>query len=143
MEAFLNLIYSFVDLLDALLTFLVSICAIVWPKVPLLAWIAFWMLAVNWISLRKILLQGGWIGLALLGFSAILIWGTVAPPAGGQHYIFGLTVDNFTGKTVYVTSLICIMLLSGAVQLSGCCNQFLKFPEEIEPESQDTHASAH
>ena len=41
-----------------------------------------------------------WVGLVLLGFLAVLVWGTVAAPAAGAHQFFGLTLGNFVGKTV-------------------------------------------
>ncbi len=106
---------------------------------PLLAWLAFWLFAVNWVKLRAVLLSGGWIGLALFGLVAILAWGLIAPPADGHHYFFGLTLSNFVMKTVYVTGLISIMLLCGSVQLSGACGSWACFPEPKEEDDHDGH----
>jgi len=91
------------------------------PILPLVAWILFWLFAVNWTQLRETLLNGAWIGLLLIGFAAVVSWCAIAPPAAGTHDILGLSVSNFVGKTVYVTMLFSIMFLCGAVQLSGCC----------------------
>lgn len=117
---------ALVQLFDALLALVVSLGSLIVPWLPLLAWIAFWLFAVNWVKLRQILLRGGWVGLVLIGLMAIMVWGVVAPPVGDSHYLFGLRVSNFVGKTIYVTTLACIMLLCGAVQLSGlfagCCD---------------------
>ncbi len=87
--------------------------------IALVLWIAFWVGAVNWVRLRKILLEGGWTGIVLIGFMAVLVWGCIAPPEGGFHSILGLEVSNFVGKTVYVTGLICIMFICGSIQLAG------------------------
>ncbi len=103
---------------------------------------------MNWTKLRSVLLQGGWVGLVLLGFLAVLVWGTVAPPAAGAHQFFGLTLGNFVGKTVLVTALICIMLLCGSVQLSGACGSLCQFEEPAEDEDHhaphsDSHSDSH
>lgn len=120
------------DLLTALLDLLIAFGAVIWtlivslvPWTPLIAWIAFWTFAVNWVRLREIQLQGGMIGIVLLGLTAILVWGVVAPPESGTHSLLGLRVSNFAGKAMYVTALIVIMQLCGAVQLSGCCDRLL------------------
>ncbi|MFO0918596.1 MAG: hypothetical protein U0872_09810 [Planctomycetaceae bacterium] len=69
-----------------------------------------------------------------------LIWGVIAPPATGSHYLLGLTLSNFVGKTVYVTALFTIMLLCGSVQLSGACGDWATFPE---PAAEDDHGHGH
>jgi hypothetical protein len=113
---------------------LVSLLGLLLPWTPLIAWVAFWLLAVNWVKLREVMIQGGWIGVVLLGLMMVLVWGVVAPPAAGSHLLFGLTVSNFVGKTVYVTALLTIMFLCGSVQLSGACGKFAVFPEDPSPD---------
>ncbi|MFN0195512.1 MAG: hypothetical protein ACKVT0_02105 [Planctomycetaceae bacterium] len=130
MEAVANLIDNLIDLLIAFGNVILSVIGIIIPWTPLLMWVAFWLLAVNWTKLRPVMLQGGWIGVVLIGLMMVLIWGTIAPPAEGFHHFFGLTVSNFVGKTVYVTVLFSIMFLCGAVQLAGVCDCCLKFPED-------------
>jgi hypothetical protein len=103
------------------------------PWTPLIAWVAFWTLAVNWVSLRRVLLSGGWIAVLLLMVVAIIGWGVIAPPESGAHHMLGLTLSNFVGKTVYVTALVVIALLCGSVQLSGLSGSLATF-EEREPE---------
>lgn len=129
----LNLLESIVQLVMALWQVLASVVSLITPWVALLAWVGFWLFAVNWVKLRKLLLEGGWVGLLLMGFMAIVVWTAIAPPSGGYHYVLGLTLTNFVGKTVYVTILMCILLLCGSVQLSGilpaCC--------AIEDEDED------
>ncbi len=120
---------SFIQLLTALGHLIVDLGRVLLPFLPLAIWIAFWTLAVNWTKLRLVLLQGGWIGLLLIGVVAVLVWGTVAPPPSGSHHLLGLTLGNFVGKTVFVTTLICIMFLCGSVQLSGACGKLCQFEE--------------
>lgn len=104
----------------------IALAGLVLPWTPLLAWIAFWLFAVNWTRLRKIFSEGGWIGVVLIGAVMVLVWGSLAPLAGGYHDFFGIHVTNsFVEKFVYVAGLFCIMFLCGALQLSGfgttCC----------------------
>jgi hypothetical protein len=136
---------SFIQLLTALGQVLVDLGRLLLPFLPLAAWIAFWTLGVNWTKLRVVLLQGGWIGLLLIGAVAVLVWGTVAPPPSGSHHLLGLTLGNFVGKTVFVTTLICIMFLCGSVQLSGACGKLCQFDEApVEPAHHgDAHGHAH
>lgn len=136
---------SFIQLLTALGTLLVALGRVLLPFLPLAAWIAFWTLGVNWTKLRVVLLQGGWIGLLLIGAVAVLVWGTVAPPPSGSHHLLGLTLGNFVGKTVFVTTLICIMFLCGSVQLSGACGSLCQFdePPAEPPHHGDAHGHAH
>jgi hypothetical protein len=124
------------DILTALLDLISAAGLLVWavvrgiaPWIPLLAWIAFWTLAVDWVRLRAFLLKGGWIGVLLLGLVAVLVWGVVAPPEGGVHSLLGLQVSNFVGKMVYVTTLTVIMLLCGSTQLSGACDRWLNLEQ--------------
>jgi hypothetical protein len=121
----MEVLTALLDLLSAAGLFLWSLVSTLAPWTPLIAWVAFWTLAVNWVQLRSFLLQGGWIGVVLLGLVTVLVWGVVAPPETGVHTLLGLEVSNFVGKTVYVTTLIVIMLLCGSTQLSGCCDRLI------------------
>lgn len=130
-------------LLHSLLEFLIAgwqvftaLIALLLPWIPLAVWVGFWLFGVNWLKLRQILLQGGLIGVLLIGLVMILVWGMVAPPPDGYHYLFGLQLSNFVGKTVYVTSLFAIMFLCGAVQLSGCCEGLTPLDESEETAAQ-------
>jgi len=135
MQALLD---SLVQLLVAVWEVVFAAVSVVVPWLGLMAWIGVWLFAVNWTKLRQLLLQGGWIGLILIGFGMIMVWWAVAPPPDGQHVILGLTLSNFVGKTVYVTILICIMLLCGSVQLSGMAGP----PEEEDEIESAGHAQA-
>jgi hypothetical protein len=125
-----NLLQAFLDLGTALFEVFTAMLTVLIPWTPLAAWVAFWLLAVNWVKLRESLAKGGWIGLVLIGAITVLVWGSVAPGAGGNSF-FGLSVGNFVEKTVYVSGLACIMFLAGALQLSGCCSEMCQFEEPI------------
>ena len=127
---------SLVNFLAALWELVASVAVLALPLLPLIAWIAFWLLAVNWTKLRAVLVEGGWIGVLLIALVTVLVWGLISPPADGHHYLFGLQVSNFTGKTVYVTVLTCLALIAGSLQLSGCCSAWCCFSDEEQPEEQ-------
>lgn len=136
------LLDNFLQLVGALWGLLTSLVDLLAPWLPLAAWCGFWTFGVDWTRLRRILLQGGWIGLLLIGLVMILVWGTVAPPAGGRHVILTLSLSNFVGKTVYTTTLFVLMFLCGSVQLSGCCGNLCSFPED-EPEDHGHGGHGH
>lgn len=136
----LELIYNLQTLLVASWNVIVSLLALVLPWTPLIGWVAFWLLAVNWVKLREVIVQGGWVGILLMGLMMIVVWGVVAPPATGYHHLFGLSVSNFVGKTVYVTALLTIMFLCGSVQLSGACGSLAQFPEDVPDDGHGDHS---
>jgi hypothetical protein len=142
----MDILSAFLDLLSATGLLLWALLRGIAPWTPLIAWIAYWTLAVDWVQLRRSLLNGGWIGLLLLGVVAVLVWGVVAPPAGGVHSLLGLAVSNFVGKSVYVTTLIVILLLCGSTQLSGAVDRLLNLeqPAGGAPGDDDHgHGDAH
>lgn len=133
-----NLVQALGQLLSSVVDLVTALFGVVLPWFPLVCWIAFWMLAVNWTRLRTTLGRGGWIGLVLIGLVAILIWGSVSPTVGGVD-VMGLKVSNFVEKTVYVTGLACLMFLAGAVQLSGCCSSICQFDEPVAHDDGHGH----
>ena len=132
---------NLVLLLEVLVLLVVNLAQVILPWLPLIAWVAFWLLAVNWVKLRQVLLQGGALGVILIALMTVLIWGLIAPPLDGDHYLLGLKVSNYYGKLIYVTTLVCIMLLCGSVQLSGmvsCCVDFSKC-DAADDQGHDDH----
>ena len=138
MDAVIDLLQSLVNVFWLLLDVVIAFVKVVVPWLPLLAWIAFWSLAVNWVRTFDILRRGGFIGVLLMMFMAVIVWGAVAPPIEGTHSLFGLTVSNYAGKFIYVTMLTCIALLCGSVQMSGTFGSLIDFSAEDKP--ADAHA---
>lgn len=143
MEALYDLLSSVLDVFWSLLNVVVNLVRVVLPWLPLFAWIAFWSFAVNWGKVFPVLRRGGLIGVLLLMFVAVLVWGSIAPPVGGRHVMFGLTVSNYAGKFIYVTMLTCIALLCGSAQLSGAFGRLGEFPEEPEEDSHGHGSHGH
>ena len=133
---------QFSALVLALAGLIVALIQALLPWTPLLAWIAFWLLAVNWRKLYPILMRGGLVGVILTALMTILVWSSLAEPEGGFHYLLGLKVNNIYGKLVYVTGLAVIAALCGTVQLSGSCDAFSRF-EESSPPEENLHPAHH
>ena len=123
MDALLN---SVINVLREVWVLVTVVGQLVLPWTPLIAWVVYWLFAPNWVKLRQVLIHGGWVGLVLIGLVMVLVWGVVSPPPGGTVDMFGLKVSNFVEKAVYVSGLMCMMLLAGSLQLSGfganCCH---------------------
>ncbi len=137
------LISSLRDMIIAAGGLLKAVSSLLLPWLPLGAWVLFWLCAVNWTRFREILIpKGGLLGVLLIGTIMVLIWGVIAPPPSGTHFIFGLTVSNYIGKLIYVTGLFCLMFLCGSVQLSGCCQRWSAHDSECDSD-QGTHSPHH
>ncbi len=139
MDALFDLCSSLVDVFQSLLQVVVNLVRVLLPWLPLLAWVGFWSFAVNWGKAFPILRRGGLVGVLLLLFVAVLVWGAALPPVDGQHMMFGLTLSNYAGKFVYVTMLACIALLCGSAQLSGAFGRFCEFSDEANDENGHGH----
>ena len=140
----MELLQSLLNVLTSLLAFLVEVAQTLLPWAPLFAWIAFWLLAVNWLSLWPILFQrGGWIGVALIFCMVVLVWAVVAPPPDGVHHIMGLKVGNMTGKLAYTTALTFIAFLCGTAQLNGVGKSLIHFDEPALAEAHDHDDHGH
>ena len=140
-----ELLISLSDLVVAAWSLVKAVSGLLLPWFPLAVWIGFWLFAVNWTKFREVLIsKGGLLGLLLIGAVWVLIWGSVAPPTTGTHFLLGLSVSNFVGKLVYVTALYCLMFLCGSVQLSGCCNQWCEvtMPDPHGHAGHDDHGHA-
>ncbi len=115
----MDLVNSLWNLMAAFGVFAWVLLTTLLPWLPLFAWIAFWLFAVNWKELYPTLARGGAIGVVLIALLTVFVWGTLSPPAAGHHYLLGLHVTNLIGKLVYVSGLLIIAMLCGSVQLGS------------------------
>ena len=93
MDAIFQLYESILQLFVALWDIFYSLAVLLLQYAPLIAWVAYWLLAVNWVKFREVLAGGGWIGVVLIGFIMVLIWGLVAPPEREEPERRGDAVD--------------------------------------------------
>ena len=139
MDAALQLVDNLVALFQSLIDVVVALLNIVLPWLPLLAWIAFWTLAVNWVKAFDILRKGGFVGVLLLMFVAVLVW--VRSLLLSRNTITcSVCRSQLCGKFIYVTLLTCIALLCGSAQMNGFAKSLCHFEDEPEASS---HHSAH
>ena len=54
-----QLLTSLQSLLFASWDVVLAVLVLVSPWTPLLVWVAFWMLAVDWVKLRAVMVKGG------------------------------------------------------------------------------------
>ena len=108
---------------EALWGLFVALFDVIGPWLPLVlglgVWIAFWTCAVNWVRFRETLVRGGWIGLLLIAFAVVLVWGTVDPPA---HFL----VRTADGRTLHGTSL---TVSEDGLTLVDAADQSVMIPE--------------
>lgn len=95
-----------------------ALMALLQPWLPLIGWVAFWGLCVDWRKFQPMLQNGGWIALVSIAFLAAAVWSLLVPTESGRHLLFGLSVSNLTGKIVYTTGLICLIYGCGATQFA-------------------------
>ena len=140
MDAVIELLSSLINVFKSLADVVIALVNIIVPWLPLLGWIAYRSLAVNWVKSFDILRRGGFIGVFLMMFVAVIVWGAVAPPVDGVHTLFGLTVSNYAGKFIYVTMLTCIALLCGSAQMSGTFGSLIDFSGEDDTTDVKAHS---
>jgi hypothetical protein len=113
------------------------------PWLPLFLWIVFFTFGVNWQKLRPLIWSKmGIVGLFLIGFTAVMVWGTISP-GDGKVQVYNLQVGNYVEKTIYVAALATILFLCGATQLSGFWGQWGEFPAIELPDSADSGHQDH
>mgnify|MGYP001053720612 CR=1 FL=1 len=91
-------------------------------------------------SLREAELRRGltYPVVVLIGAVMVIVWQQISP---SSRAVFGLTeLSGYIEKLVYVTALLSLMFVCGAVQLTGCCSRCLP-GVSTSPESEDSGAA--
>ncbi len=106
----------------------------------LIAWVAWWLCAVNWSKLWPVLARGAWLPALLLLLVSALVWSRIAP--SDCACLGFMTVPNFWWQLGAVGLLAAVTLFCGWLQ-----GVFHWTPAEISleppPGADHGHANAH
>ena len=105
----------------------------------LIAWVAWWLLAVNWTKAWPVLARGAWAPLVLLMLVSALVWSRISPTDCGC--LGFVTIPNFWWQLGAVGLLAAVTFFCGWLQ-----GLFHWAPAEIslEPPAPDpSHGHAH
>jgi hypothetical protein len=133
-----ELLHTLVQLVIVLGEVIVEVVALLAPWALLIAWIAWWLGAVNWRRTWVVLGEGGWAPLVLLMLLAARVWASLAP---GEVNVFGLAmIGNFWWQLGAIALLVGLTLFCGWLQLV----LDLVPPEiNLEPPAAAADAQAH
>ena len=96
---------------------LLTLAMLLLPVLPLLAWIAFWYLAVDWRKLKPALQSGGWLPLLVVTVGLVAI--VAAIDTDPQPRTVGpLTVTPIASTVGWALILLATMFYAGSAQLS-------------------------
>ena len=102
----------------------------------LIAYVAWWLWAVNWKRMWPVLAQGAWAPLVLLMLTSALVWSRISP--SDCTCLPFVTVPNFWWQLGEVGLLVAVALFCGWLQ-----GVFGWTPAEISLEPPVDHGEAH
>jgi len=106
----------------------------------LLAWVGWWLCAVNWVKAWDWLAQGAWMGVVLLVVLGAIVWSQIAP----SELSLGIGhIANFWWQLGATTLLACLALFCGWLQgvLGWLPDEVPIYPEGAT--ADDTHGHEH
>jgi hypothetical protein len=110
------------------------------PWMLLIAWLAWWLFAVNWRRAWVVLAEGAWAPVVLLMVLAARVWASLAP---SDWNVFGVaTLGNFWWQLGGVTLLVGLTLFCGWLQTAfdwGPPEISLEPPAHAAPVHGDAH----
>jgi hypothetical protein len=95
-------------------TLIVEIGALALRHALLIAWVAWWLCAVNWTKGWATLARGGWIGVVLLTIAGAMVWSAIAPSSYDVGGLF--QVPNFWWQLMGATLITLLTLFCGWLQ---------------------------
>jgi len=104
----------------------------------LIAWVAWWLLGVNWTKVWPVLARGAWAPVVLLIMTSALVWSRIAP--SDCSCLGFATIPNYWWQLGAVSLLASVTLFCGWLQ--GLLHWA---PEEInlDPPAPSAHGHAH
>jgi hypothetical protein len=131
-----DIFQTLVQLIVTLATLFVEIGALALRHILLIAWVAWWLWAVDWAKAWGMLAKGGWVVVVLLSLISARVWASVAP---GSFDVLGLVeIGNFWWQLGAVALIVLLALFCGWLQ-----GVFGWAPAEVDLEpplpQHDTH----
>jgi hypothetical protein len=121
-----ELFQSLSTFLSAAGDLLAAILMLVRPWLPLGLWAVFWLFAIDWMRLRRILVpQGGMVAVLLIAVFSAWISTLIAPVATKSLLL------PVVERIALLSTWIVVMMGCGAVQLLGCTGVWV--PQLAEP----------
>jgi len=105
---------TLLQLVDALWTLISALGAAIMHWSLLLAWLAWWLWAVNWSKLWPLLARGAWAPVVLLMIVSALVWSQIAP--SDCNCLAFVSVPNFWWQLGGVGLLGAVTLMCGWLQ---------------------------
>jgi hypothetical protein len=131
-----EIVQTLVQLVTTLLDLVVEVGALAMRHALLIAWVAWWLWAVNWNKAWGALARGGWVVLVLLTVLGAMAWAAIAP---SNYDVLGLfQITNFWWQLIAVSLVVLLALFCGWVQ-----GVFGWAPAEIDLEPPVQHHDAH
>jgi hypothetical protein len=131
-----ELLNTLVQLFVVLGTLLWEILALLAPWTLLIAWLAWWLWAVNWKRTWVVLAGGAWAPVVLVMLLAARVWASLAP---GEVSVFGFwIVPNGWWQLGALSLVVSLTLLCGWLQITLGWG-----PPEINLEPPAPAAAAH
>src|SRR5690348_5289051 len=113
MDQLANVFQSLWQLILNLWELLVQLLGLAMSWSLLIAWVAWWLVGVNWKKTWPVLARGAWAPLVLLVLVSALVWSRIAP---GELSLGLFAVPNFWWQLAAVGLLASITLLCGWLQ---------------------------
>jgi magnesium-transporting ATPase (P-type) len=109
-----DLLQSFLQIVYDLGKFSGILLQLILNSALLIAWVAWWLWAVNWKNTWPVLRQGAWVPLVLLVVAGALAWSQISPSDLGLPG--ALIVPNFWWQLGAVSLLTLLTLFCGWLQ---------------------------
>jgi hypothetical protein len=109
-----QILQTSIQLIVALWELLLAIGALAGRHLLLIAWVAWWLGAVNWKRAWAVLAYGGWAPVVLLTLITAAVWAALAPSTANVLDLF--PVGNFWWQLGAVTGVVLLALFCGWLQ---------------------------
>jgi hypothetical protein len=132
-----ELLTTLQQLATDLVNLILVLARILAPYWLALAWVAWWLWAVDWRKMWPRLAEGAWAPLTLLGIMVALAWSSITP---GPYVVGDVAIASFWWQLLAVAGMIGAALFCGWLQGVLHC-----YPAEValEPPAPASDAHAH